>query len=304
MLDVLLAAGSYAAVIAVGALCAQTGFISPSAKNVISRMVFDITLPCAVAYSFVGFAFDPGLLMATATGLAVTVFGFLGSFIYSRRLPSELRSFHTINGNGYNIGCFALPFISSQFGSAGVVIACMFDAGNALMVSGGGYALTRSLVLGKKTGSVVGSIVRTMLKSPALDCYLVLVALSVVGISLPQQVGTIIAPFAQANSFLAMFMIGLAFEWRIDGRRLKEVIKLMAWRLFVSAVFCCLVYFALPMPYEIKVVTIVCMLAPIMSVGIIYTMWLDGDVKLAGFANSLSVVVALILMTAATLLLG
>lgn len=304
MVDVLLDAGSYAVVIAVGALCAQTGFISPTTKNVISRIVFHITLPCVVVYSFVGFEFDPSLLLVTATGLAVTVVGFIGSLIYSRKLPPKIRTFHAINGNGYNIGCFALPFISSQFGAAGVVTACMFDTGNAVMTSGGGYALTRTLVLKKKSGSAVGSIIRTMLKSPTLDCYLVLTALAAAGISLPQQVATVLEPFAQANSFLAMFMIGLAFEWRIDRARLKEVIKLMSWRLLVAAVFCCLVYFALPIAHEMKVVTIVCMLAPIMSVGIVYTMWLDADVKLAGFANSLSVVLALILMTVVSLVLA
>lgn len=304
MLDVVVSAVSYAAVIAAGAVCAHTGFISSETKNVLSRIVFHITLPCAVVSSFVGFSFDPRLLMVTGVGFAATVLGFTGAFVYTRRKKPMERAFHTVNGNGYNIGCFALPFVASQFGASGVVVACMFDVGCAFFTTGGSYALTRSFVLGKRSGNAVVSVARTLLKSPTFDCYVVLVALSAAGVVLPDELGLVLAPFAQANGFLAMFMIGLVFEWRIERSRFKEVAKLMAWRLAVSALLCCAVYFAIPLTSEMKSVTIVCLFAPIMSVGIIYTMWLDGDVRLAGFANSLSVVVALVLMTAATLVLG
>ena len=45
------------------------------------------------------------------------------------------------------------------------------------------------------------------------------------------------------------------------------------------------------------------LLAPIMSVGLVYIIWVNGDTQTAGFAISLSVVVALVLMTAASVLL-
>ena len=130
-----------------------------------------------------------------------------------------------------------------------------------------------------------------------------LIALSLVGISVPEQLGTLIHPMAQANSFLAMFMIGLVLEWRIDKRHLIEVCKVLGWRLAVALVFCALVYFVVPMPIDLRNVTILCLLAPIMSVGLVYIIWVNGDTQTAGFAISLSVVVALVLMTAASVLL-
>ncbi len=302
--DILISTGSYVAIIAIGAVCSHTGFIAAETKNVVSRMLFYITLPATVIYSFVGFSFDPSLLMVSGVGLAVTVVGFLGTVLYTMRRPPEKRAFHTLMGYGYNIGCFALPFVSAQFGPMGVVVACMFDLGNCIMVSGGGYALTRSLILKKSVGGVAASIARTLLKTPVLDFYLVLIALSAAGLHVPEAVGSFVEPLAHANGFLAMFMIGLAFEWRIDKARMKEVVQCIGWRVLISLAFCAAVYFLLPLDESVKAVTIICLLAPIMSVGLVYVMWIDGDAELAGFAISASVVVSLVLMTAATMLLA
>lgn len=78
---------------------------------------------------------------------------------------------------------------------------------------------------------------------------------------------------------------------------------MLGWRLAVALVFCALVYFAVPMSIDLRNVTILCLLAPIMSVGLVYIIWVNGDTQTAGFAISLSVVVALVLMTAASVLL-
>ena len=303
--DILVATASYAAIIVIGAACSHTGFIAAETKNVFSRILFYITLPATVVYSFVGFQFDESLLMVSAVALGVTVCGFLGTVLYTLGRPPQTRAFHTLLGYGYNIGCFALPFISAQYGAAGVVVASMFDLGNCFMVSGGGYALTRAFILKKNTGGVISSLFRTLFKTPALDCYVVLILLAVVtGFSVPEQVGTFLEPIAHANGFLAMFMIGLALEWRIDRARMKEVLKCIAWRVTLSLAFCALVYFFVPLAPDIKAVTIVCLLSPIMSVGLIYVMWIEGDSEMAGFAISVSVVVSLVLMTAATVLLS
>ena len=57
MFDILLSASAYALIIVVGAVCSHTGFIKSETKNVFSRLLFNITLPCTVVYSFVGFQF-------------------------------------------------------------------------------------------------------------------------------------------------------------------------------------------------------------------------------------------------------
>ncbi len=78
MFDILLSASAYALIIVVGAVCSHTGFIKSETKNVFSRLLFNITLPCTVVYSFVGFQFDASLLLVSAVSFAATVVGFGG----------------------------------------------------------------------------------------------------------------------------------------------------------------------------------------------------------------------------------
>lgn len=156
MFDILLSASAYALIIVVGAVCSHTGIIKSETKNVFSRLLFNITLPCTVVYSFVGFQFDASLLLVSAVSFAATVVGFGGAMLFTRRRKPEDRMIPTLMGFGYNIGCFALPFISSVVGPMGVVIACMFDLGNTILVSGGAYAIVRTcrakgVELGTKT---------------------------------------------------------------------------------------------------------------------------------------------------------
>lgn len=121
-----------------------------------SRLLFNIALPCTVVYSFVGFQFDASLLLVSVVSFAATVVGFGGAMLFTRRRRPEDRMFPTLMGFGYNIGCFALPFISSVVEPTGVVVACMFDLGNTILVSGGAYAIVRTcrakgVELGTKT---------------------------------------------------------------------------------------------------------------------------------------------------------
>ena len=83
VLDILLVTGSYVLVILIGSICAQSGFIASETKNVVSKMLFYITLPATVIYSFVGFEFDATLLIASAIGLASTLLGFFGTVLYT-----------------------------------------------------------------------------------------------------------------------------------------------------------------------------------------------------------------------------
>lgn len=63
---------------------------------------------------------------------------------------------------------------------------------------------------------------------------------------------------------------------------------------------------ALVLPFDAGVKTIICMMiwAPIGAMGPVFTMWCKGDHGLAGFANAISVMVSVVVMTAIILALG
>ena len=108
MYGILLSASAYALIIVVGAVCSHTGFIKSETKNVFSRLLFNITLPCTVAYSFVGFRFDASLLLVSVVSFAATVVGLGGAMLFTRRRKPEDRMIPTFMGFGYKRGLFCL----------------------------------------------------------------------------------------------------------------------------------------------------------------------------------------------------
>ena len=177
MAEVLTKAGVLLAIIALGYLLKRGGIFRRTDYEVVSKIVFRITLPCAVATAFFeGFEPNPTLFIVTLLGLLTGVLLWAGAFFSTRGRGEESRAFYTQNLPGYNIGAFTLPFVQSFVGSFGVVTACMFDVGNSLMCTGGNYALTSTL-MGKTEGGRLKTFLRRLFSSVTIDTYLVLLVL-------------------------------------------------------------------------------------------------------------------------------
>ena len=101
-------------------------------------------------------------------------------YLTTRGVDTRLRAYRMLNIGGYNIGCFSMPLIEVFFGSTGVITACMFDTGNAVMMTGGSYAMTSTLL---KTGGEeregAKDVLMKFLKSAPFDTYMVMFALPV-----------------------------------------------------------------------------------------------------------------------------
>ena len=55
-----------------------------------------------------------------------------------------------LNLPGYNIGLFAMPFISGFLGPVGVMTTSLFDTGNAVVCLGGAYGVADGIKSGSK----------------------------------------------------------------------------------------------------------------------------------------------------------
>ena len=140
--QVLLKASAYVFVIALGYALKKLHFFGPNDYKLIMKIVLNITTPAAVITNFASFDFDISLLYVTLLGLLCNlVMWGLGALFALRRGRGE-RILYPLNFPGYNIGSFTMPYIQGFLGALGVVVTCLFDAGNAIMCTGGSYALT------------------------------------------------------------------------------------------------------------------------------------------------------------------
>ena len=221
MAQVLFKVFSFVLVIVLGVVTARSGKLGKGADRLISKIVFNLTLPCAIIRAFESYDFDARLLGLVGLGLAATAIPYFLSLAVYRNKPVQERIVQQLSVCGFNIGCFALAFVQAFFPAGCVVATCLFDAGNSLMGTGGTYALTQTLVLGnddQSRGQKLKTFCKTLFSSVAFDSYIVLIAMGLLGLKIPAEVITLIDPIANANAFLAMFMVGLMIAFSLRAK--------------------------------------------------------------------------------------
>ena len=298
-MDIMLKPLSYVLVIAMGYLLKRAGFFGRDDHRLISKIMINITLPCAIVQAFDGFAREGKLFLIVGIGFLCAFLPMLVMFLSTGRDETRLRAYRMLNIGGYNIGCFSLPLVQVFFGSAGAVAACMFDTGNAVMMTGGSYAMTSTLLhTGGETKESAKDILLKFLKSTPCDTYRVMILLAALDVPLPRALFELTRPAGQANAFVAMLMIGMMFEPAGDKALLKETARELLWRYAFAAVFALAVYFCTPFELVIRQTLAVICFAPLSSLAPLYTDRCHSDTALASFTNSASIAVSLVLMLA------
>lgn len=300
--DVFVRVAAFVAIIAAGFTARQRGWLPEGTDATISKIVFSLTLPCAIIHAFGAAEFSHELLWLVLLGAAFTVGSYFAMLLLVRRSSPEDKVFYLCNVSGYNIGCFALPFVQALFPPAQAVVTCLFDAGNAVMMAGGSYALTGVFAGSGKVEHPWRLIGRRLFSSMPFDAYLILVGLALVGIRTPEVVVTFTEPMANANAFLAMFMLGLMVNAQVDAAKLGKVVRLVAARVAMSALFSALIWCALPFDATARLILVMLVWATAGSMGPVFTQWSHGDYGLAGFANAVTIVIGVVAVTGIALL--
>ena len=296
---------AFVAIICAGYLAGRSGKFGTKPGATISKIVFTFTLPCAVIHAFGSADFTPDMLWLIPLGLACAVVPYFITLLITRDKTRVERVFFLLTSCGFNIGCFALPFVQSLFSPEMAVAVCMFDAGNAVMMAGGSYALTG--VFAGAEGRVehpLRFIGRRLVTSLPFDSYIVLVLLALFDVHLPQAIVDFTEPMASANAFLAMLMLGFMVSFSVDADKLRNVAKLIALRLAYAAVLGALIFALTPFDYTMHVVLLMLLFAPSSALSPMFTMMSKGDEGLAGLATALTIVTGTVAATAIVLLSG
>ena len=294
---------SYVLLIVLGYALKRAGFFGREDYRLMSRIMINITLPCTIVRAFSGFSRDPQMFLIVGISFVCSMLPPILMYLATPGVDTRLRAYRMINIGGYNIGCFSLPLIEAFFGGTGVVAACMFDVGNAVMMTGGAYALTSTLLkTGGETRESAREILMKFLRSAPFDTYLIVFLLMALNVQLPEAVYTLAQPAANANAFIAMLMIGMMFEPAGDRTKLTEAARELAVRYAIAAVFALACYFLTPFSLIIRQTLVVLCFAPLSSLAPIYTDRCRSDTALASFTNSVSIAVSLVAMLALSMI--
>lgn len=305
MIEVFIKAGAYMFIICLAYFLKKIKFFKEGEHRTISKIVLNITLPAAILSSFERVERLSGQLFF------ILLIGFLGNvgvlflaWLICRKKSREDKVYWMCNSAGYNIGCFTLPYAQGFLGPIGVIVTCLFDAGNSIMCTGGTYAVASNVIESGQGEKIhVKATCKKLLCSVPFDCYLIAVIMKSFQIPFPPFISQLSTTIGNANGFLSMMMIGMMLEIHLNKEYIKKIVSLLSVRYLFAAVMSFIVYHALPFDGDVRKTLAVISFAPLASLACVFTERCNGDIELSGMTNSISVILSMIFMTTLILVL-
>lgn len=298
MADILVRAGCFIAIIALGMALRRKGFFRREDFDLLSRIVIRITLPAAIINNFSGRELDYSLLILILAGLLYGVILMAAAYWINRRRDSRTRAFAVLNIAGVNISNFVLPFAQGLMGPESVMAVSLFDIGNGMICLGGAYGVA-GMVAEKQKKFSLRPLLLSMGKSFPLITYIVMCLLCVFHISLPGPVVSLAGMIGSANTFLALLMLGVGFQFKAS--RLPEVLRILLPRYAIGIALAALSYFLMPVPDIYRKALLIPFLGPVSSAAPAFTAQMKGDYELASAVNSFSILASIILIVSVLL---
>ena len=296
MQEILIKAGCFVAIIILGYTMKKIGVLKQEDFMVLSKIVIRITTPAAIAVSFAGKVIDLSLLLLIVLGLGSGIVLVAAAYLVNARADKSRRAFDMLNVAGYNIGNFALPFVQGFLGPTGIIVTSLFDTGNAVIALGGAYGAAATVKDGR--GFSFKLIAGKLLHSVPFVCYIILVTLNLAKISLPDPVLSCLQIIANANAFLAMFMLGVGFNLSGDFSQIGTILRVLVIRYGLSAVMAAAAFFLLPFDHEVRSTLVILLFSPISTIVPAFTGELGEDVGLASAINSISILCSIVIIVA------
>ena len=301
MQEILIKAGCYIAIILLGMALRWIGFFKAEDFTVLSKIVIKITLPASVLANTAGMEIAPGLLVLLGLGLGCAVVQLGTAWLIDRKKSKEQQAFEMLNMSGYNIGVFAMPFVGGFLGSTGVLTCSLFDGGSAVVTLGGAFGVASAVKDG--VGFQVKRIVKALGKSVPFLTYLAVTFMNLVHIPVPGPILSCAGIIGNANSFLAMLMIGVGFQLKLEPGKLGRALRLLGVRYTLAAAMALVFWFVMPFEPEIRKTLVLLSFAPIPSSVPGFTAEMKSDVGLSCTINSLSILSSIVIMVTLLLVL-
>lgn len=302
LLAVLLQSLQFLLVILVAYLFKKGNILESKDGIILQKIILNLTLPATIVVGFNAVTVEPILFIMISLGLLSNIgLVIIGGYLW-RKKDTQNQSLMMFSQAGYNIGNFTIPFVQGFFPAAIPYIGS-FDMGNALMIFGGTPLIVDKMTDQNRSDRNLLHSFLGLFRSPSFTTYIIMFILALLGIVLPENLLSIFQLFSSGNAFLAMFMVGLYLEIRIDKGALSKVLTLLFTRYALGILLAFVFYFFLPLPDIVRLSLVLLALAPVGTVATINIIVYGSERSLASFLASISIIISLILMTLALLLI-
>ncbi|HFI0287459.1 TPA: AEC family transporter [Streptococcus suis] len=293
-LELLTRAFSFICVIGLGYILKIQGIVRREDATIFSTLVMNVTLPASLfiasSTAQVSLSLYLPFLLGILCNLLLNLVGY-----WEAKHSGHQASVGLMQLSGYNIGTFTLPFVQAFFPGSSLLSVIVFDAGNAIMVLGGNYSIATGIDV-EKEGVSVTSFLKNISRSIPLMVYLVSLLLASLSIQLPQEILSTLTIASNANPFLAMLMLGILLDLKLNWKEIGRLSYLLFLRVGANILMGTLIYFLFPIEQSMKMMLLVCLASPISVMSPIYALKLGSRSAEPANVNSLSILVSLAVM--------
>ena len=270
----------------------KAGIFKVEDTDFLKKVILYLTMPAMAVNGLKDLELQPSFLWCFLVGFGTSTILMLVGMAATRKKSPEEKVMYLFNFNTYNIGNFAIPFLTGMLSTDGFAALCLFDIGVAIYLYGIDYSLAEAVKGGKSRFSLK-FLLKKIFTSPITDMYLLMILLAALHLRLPEPVLKLASVMGNANAFLAMLSIGILFELKLDRKNLWEMVKFFALRYGTILVIMAGVILFIPFSPDIRQAICVLLAAPVASIAPLLTQNAGGDGAKAAQINSVSILLGI-----------
>ena len=270
----------------------KAGIFKVEDTDFLKKVILYLTMPAMAVNGLKDLELQPSFLWCFLVGFGTSTILMLVGMAATRKKSPEEKVMYLFNFNTYNIGNFAIPFLTGLLSTDGFAALCLFDIGVAIYLYGIDYSLAEAVKGGKSRFSLK-FLLKKIFTSPITDMYLLMILLAALHLRLPEPVLKLASVMGNANAFLAMLSIGILFELKLDRKNLWEMVKFFALRYGTILVIMAGVILFIPFSPDIRQAICVLLAAPVASIAPLLTQNAGGDGAKAAQINSVSILLGI-----------
>lgn len=303
MFHILKTVASYLFIIFLGWFLKSRGLFRKEDAKKLGQIIVNVTLPAALIRNAGSIVIGTELPLLFSIAIVCSLITLSAGFLLAKRRRNPQTSAIMLCTSTYNIGAFLLPFVETFYPGAGVGYLCMFDTGNSIMGLGISYALAKA-ASSPDNRVTLSSMMKTLFSSVPFVTYLILYLLRFLNLNLPETVIDFASVIANANAFLTMFMIGLLIDFRLPASELKLIFKTISTRFLLNLVLMTLIFLIVPIDPFVRLITVLCIAAPVASASVVYSIECGYKGDLVGIVSTLSILISITEIIAIILIFG
>ncbi|MDQ1003317.1 putative permease [Neobacillus niacini] len=249
-------------IIAFGYLLKRLNILQEKDGEVISKIIFKITLPALVLVTFDSVKIETSLIVLPVIVLIYGIITAILGLLVFKNEDRELKGSLLMLSSGFNVGLFAFPLVYAIWGIDGLTYFSMFDVGASFVVFGicfilGSYFSEEGLRLNPM------EILKKLGKSIPLMTYLIASILNLIHIQLPDLIINIADKISGANMPLSLLLLGLFLNFKFDKQFIKPMVKFLTFRYGLGIIVGSVLYFMLPFDTMFRYTILIGLLLPV-----------------------------------------